>query len=47
MPKVKTTYAYKIQSVVKEFPDKFKESINNKLYCNLCNCGFLQQTLSC
>ena len=23
MPKVKTTYAYKIQSIVKEFPDEF------------------------
>ena len=31
MPKVKTTYAYKIQSIVKEFPDKFMESINNQL----------------
>ena len=39
MPKVKTTYAYKIQSIVKEFPDKFMESINNQLYCNLCNCA--------
>ena len=39
MPKVKTTYAYKIQSVVKEFPDEFMESINNQLYCNLCNCA--------
>ena len=38
MPKVKTTYAYKIQSIVKEFPDEFMESINNQLYCNLCNC---------
>ena len=38
MPKVKVTYAYKIQSVVKEFPDEFMESINNQLYCNLCNC---------
>ena len=38
MPKVKTTYAYKIQSTVKEFPDKFMESINNQLYCNLYNC---------
>ena len=27
MPKVKTTYAYKIQSIVEEFPDKFMESI--------------------
>ena len=35
MPKVKTTYAYKIQSIVKEFPDKFMESINNQLYRNL------------
>ena len=39
MPKVKTTYAYQIQSIVKEFPDKFMESINNQLYCNLCNCA--------
>ena len=37
MPKVKTTYAYKIQSIVKQFPNKFVESINNQLYCNLCN----------
>ena len=29
MPKVKTTYAYKIQSIVKEFPHEFLESINN------------------
>ena len=39
MPKVKTTYAYKIQSIVKEFLDEFMESINNQLYCNLCNCA--------
>ena len=32
MPKVKTTYAYIIQSIVKEFPDNFMESINNQLY---------------
>ena len=38
MPKVKTTYAYKIQSIFKEFPDEITESINNQLYCNLCNC---------
>ena len=37
MPKVKTTYAYKIQSIVREFSDEFMESINNQLYCNLCN----------
>ena len=37
MPKVKTTYAYKIQSIVKEFPNEFMESINNQLYCDLCN----------
>ena len=37
MPKVKTTYAYKVQSIVKEFLDQFMESINNHLYCNLCN----------
>ena len=39
MPKVKTIYAYKFQSIVKEFPDEFMESINNQLYCNLCNCA--------
>ena len=40
MPKVaKTTYAYKIQSVVNEFSDEFMESINNRLYCNLRNCA--------
>ena len=39
MPKVKTTYAYKIQFIVNEFPDKFLESINDQLYCNLCNCA--------
>ena len=38
MPKVKkTTNAYKIQSIVKEFPDEFMESINNQLYYNLSN----------
>ena len=37
MPKVITTYAYKIQSIVKEFPEEFMESINNQLCCNLCN----------
>ena len=26
MPKIKTTYAYKMQSIVKEFPNKFMES---------------------
>ena len=26
MPKVKTTYTYKIQSIVKEFSDEFMES---------------------
>ena len=39
MPKVKTTYAHKIQSIVKEFSDEFMESSNNQLYCNLCNCA--------
>ena len=39
MPKVKTSYAYKIQSIVKKFPDEFMQSINNELYCNLCNCA--------
>ena len=38
MPKVKTIYALKIQFIVKEFPDELMESINNQLYCNLCNC---------
>ena len=38
MPKVKTTYAYKIQSIVKEFPDKFMQRFNNELYRNLCKC---------
>ena len=35
MPKVKTTYAYIIQSIFKEFLDEFMESINNQLYHNL------------
>ena len=39
MPKVKTTYAYIIQSIVKEFPNEFMQSINNQLYSNLCNCA--------
>ena len=39
MSKVKTTYAYKIQSIVKEFPDEFMESISNQLYCNSGNCA--------
>ena len=39
MPKIKVTDACKIQSIVKEFPDEFMESINNQLYCNLCNCA--------
>ena len=39
MPKVRTTYAYKIQTIVKEFPDEFMESIDNQLYCDLCNCA--------
>ena len=39
MPKIETTYAYKIQSIVKEFLDDFMESIDNQLYCNLCNCA--------
>ena len=39
MPKVKTTYAYKTQSIVKKFPDGFMLSINNALQCNLCNCA--------
>ena len=32
MPKVKTTCAYKIQSIVNKFPDEFMESINNHLF---------------
>ena len=39
MPKVETTYAYKIQFIVKELPGEFMKSINNQLYCNLCNCA--------
>ena len=39
MPKVKIAYAYKTQCIVKEFCDEFMESINNQLYCNLCNCA--------
>ena len=39
MPKVRTTYAYKIQSIVKEFPDEFMQSIKNEVYCSLCNCA--------
>ena len=39
MPKVKITYVYKVQSIINEFPDDFMESINNQLYCNLCNCA--------
>ena len=39
MSKVKTIYAYKIQSIVKEFLDEFMESINNPLYCNLGSCA--------
>ena len=39
MLKVRTTYAYKIQFIAKEFADEFMESINNQLHCNLCNCA--------
>ena len=39
MPKVKTTYAYKIQSIVKRFLNEFMENINNRLYCSLCDCA--------
>ena len=39
MPKVKTTNADKVQSIVKEFADEFMESINIQIYCNLCNCA--------
>ena len=41
MPMVKTTYTYKIQSIVKEFPYRFTESINNQLYYSLCTVRFL------
>ena len=34
MSKVKPTYTYKIQSIVKEFPDEFMKSINN--YIAIC-----------
>ena len=36
---VKTTYAYKIQFIVKELLDEFMESINNQLYYILCKCA--------
>ena len=36
MPKVKTTYAYKIQSIVKEFPDKFMENYIAINYIAIC-----------
>ena len=39
MPEVKTTHAYKIQSKVKNFSDEFMKSVNNQLYCYLCNCA--------
>ena len=39
MPKVKTTFAHKIQSIVREFSAKFMESINNQLYRNLYTCA--------
>ena len=39
MPKVKTTYEYKIKSMVKKFPDEFMQSINYELSCNLCHCA--------
>ena len=39
MPKFITIYTYKIQSIVREFPNESMESINNQLYCNLCNCA--------
>ena len=42
MPKVKTTYAYKIQSIVKKFSDEFMENINNQFYCNFCNCAIFR-----
>ena len=39
MPKVKTTYAFRIQSIVKEVLDEFIKSVNNQFYYNLCNCA--------
>ena len=39
MPKIKTTCAFTIKSVAKEFPDEFMESINNQSYCILYNCA--------
>ena len=39
MLKVKTTNAYKIQSIVKKFPEEFMQSINDELYRNLCSCA--------
>jgi len=42
MAKVTATIAYKIQSILKEFPEESMKSPNNELYCNLCNC-----TVSC
>ena len=39
MPKVKTTYSYKIRSIVKEFSDEFMESINIQLFYDLGNCA--------
>ena len=40
MPKVKTTYSYIIQFIVKEFPDEFMKNINNLIaICVSCNCA--------
>ena len=41
MPKIKTTYAYKIQSMILEFPVEFMQNINNQLHCNYVTVRFL------
>ena len=42
MPKVKATNTFKIQSILKKFPEERTKSRINELYRNLCNC-----TVSC
>ena len=37
IPKVKATKTPIVQSVLEDFPDKFMESPNKELYCDLCN----------
>ena len=40
MPTVKTTHAYKIQTLVKRIPSRiYGKYYSNQLYCNLCNCA--------